>query len=129
GDSRLLVHANAPSFHLLHVERWPRIMGYTDRLQFAERVSDALRLVEKILPGFTRQAGIALNTCVPMITPSVPPLSSGSYTRLFGAVFLSSSPDQTFTAEMLIHEFAHNKLSLLEDVAPFFRNFSRKVFR
>lgn len=125
----LLVHANHPYFHLHHVERWPRISEHATRMTFAARLGEALSLTEQIIPGISREAGVVLSTCVPMETKGVTAMASGSYTRLFGAVFLADSPRVEFVSEMFIHEFCHNKLTLLEEASPFFRNFSRSQFR
>jgi HEXXH motif-containing protein len=64
-----------------------------------------------------------------MTTEGVTPMASGSYTRLLGAVFLAESIKVEFVAEMFIHEFCHNKLTLLEELEPFFCNFSRSILR
>ena len=61
-----------------------------------------------------------------MDTRGVTPMASGTYTRLQGAVFIADSDDPELSAEMLIHELSHTRLSLLEDLAPFFGDFSRE---
>jgi HEXXH motif-containing protein len=127
-SASLLVHANHPYYHLKHVERWPRLMTQSARVAFASRLAEAMSLTDQLIPGICRETDVVLNTCVAMETKGVTPMASGSYTRLFGAIFLADSPQVEFMAEMFIHEFCHNKLTLLEDAAPFFRNFSRRRF-
>jgi HEXXH motif-containing protein len=111
------------------VERWQRISEHGARATFASRLGEAMGLTEQLMSGICREAGVVLNTCVAMETEGVTAMASGSYTRLFGTVFLADSPQVEFLAEMFIHEFCHNKLTLLEEASPFFRNFSRSVSR
>ncbi|MBK8464888.1 MAG: hypothetical protein IPL32_03575 [Chloracidobacterium sp.] len=125
----LSVHANHPYFQLGHIERWPRLMDYQKREQFVGIVDDALSLIDELIPGLCQQSSIILKTCVPMTTEGITPMASGSYTRLNGSIFLACSPQTELVAEMFIHEFCHNKLTLLEDVSPFFPSFSRSQFR
>lgn len=122
---RVQVHANALPFHLKHIERWRRITGWAERAEIAKEATAALQLAEQFILGLIEQAGIIVNTLVPMSTDGVTPMASGSYTRLFGTVFLARSADPRLVAEMFIHEFCHNKLTLLEDATPFFQGFSR----
>lgn len=121
GEASLCVHANAAPFHLKHVERWHRLTKHDDWVRFASTLTEAMELTERVVPGLSRQLALVASTCVPMTTEGVTPMASGSYTRLFGTLFLADTEDPVHMAEMLIHEFCHNKLTLLEETARFFQ--------
>lgn len=125
GALRLHVHANAPEFQLRHVERWDRITDFAGCQQAAERLTAGIRRLADLMPEFLDHAALVAVTCVPLTSRATVAMASGSYTRLQGALFLLDSDDPDLSAEMLIHEVSHNKLSLLEDSADFFANFSR----
>lgn len=121
----LRLHAHGLAFGLRHVERWDRLAGYEQRVAAARNLTAGMRLLDETLADFCRHAGLCSDTCIPMTTDGVTPMASGSYTRLQGAIFIADSTDPYLTAEMLVHEVSHTRLSLLEDLAPFFGGFSR----
>lgn len=108
-------------FNFKAIERWERV-GDPARLEVsAKRIRESLNLIETVMPGFNAQFGLMIRQFVPLDTNGFIETQSGTFSGLFGVVFLTTPDNPYWIAEMIIHEFNHHKLFLLEEVCPLFK--------
>ncbi|WP_328477242.1 HEXXH motif-containing putative peptide modification protein [Actinoplanes sp. NBC_00393] len=79
-------------------------------------VRDAWQLLDAEQPAHTAGMRIALRGLVPMQTPPGAAQVSASVRGCFGAIGLSVADDAQTLAEILVHEFQHEKLGALLDL-------------
>jgi HEXXH motif-containing protein len=79
-------------------------------------VLDAWQLLEEDQPAHAAAMRIALRALVPLRTPANGTQVSASVRGCFGAIGLSIPDDPQTLAELLVHEFQHEKLGALLDL-------------
>ncbi len=114
------VQTYSPYYHIRNIERWDRLEEFRDLEKFAADFQSALYLIDSIFPGLLSQAKELVSNFIPMTTHGTTPMASGSFSRLFGAIFVNTSSSDNFNTEMFIHEFCHHKISLIEEFAELF---------
>lgn len=105
-----------PCLNLPYVEAYPRVQSVVQSKRFFETLKRALHHLARHDPGVVDEISFITASITPMSTDGIDAeMCSGSASYIFGACFLSVTDEPMFMAEMLLHEFCHNKLRLLED--------------
>ncbi|GAA3961242.1 aKG-HExxH-type peptide beta-hydroxylase [Actinoplanes auranticolor] len=79
-------------------------------------IADAWHLLEYEQPRHAEAMRLALHAVVPLRTPADGRQVSASVRGTFGAVGLSPPPAASTAAELLVHEFQHDKMSAVLDL-------------
>lgn len=87
----------------------PRRLSDDEVALWAKSVEDTWQLLTDHHPAIVAELTAGLTTLVPCSTPDY----SASHNDAFGSVVLSRPPDATTFAEILVHEFQHNKFGVL----------------
>jgi HEXXH motif-containing protein len=115
----IVIDSFEPCLRLPYVECWPRVQS-ADELKMVLRVLGGA--IDRLMKYDAELVGeiVMLTHCVtPMNSTAVgAEMNSGTSSAIFGACFLSLTTEPLFVAEMLLHEFSHNKLRLLEEEFP-----------
>jgi HEXXH motif-containing protein len=91
----------------------PRRLADVEMDQWARGLQETWRLLTDHHPMIADELSAGLSTLVPhVITDHAGPYSA-SHNDVFGSVVLSRPPDPTTFAELLVHEFGHNKFGVL----------------
>ncbi|HEV7398241.1 MAG TPA: HEXXH motif-containing putative peptide modification protein [Pyrinomonadaceae bacterium] len=115
----IAIDSYEPCLNIPSVEVYRRIKELTRCHHFLETIKHALARLTAYKESLVKE--------MTLITASVTPMDadvgdtamfSGTSSAIFGACFLSAAREPLFVAEMLLHEFCHNKLRLLQEVAP-----------
>lgn len=88
------------------------------RDRWTASVRQAWDLLEAIHPSYALQIAQSITVLVPLRSPSPTTHVSGSFPDTFGMIQMSWSEQAAKVAEVLVHEFHHNKLNLLLDLDP-----------
>ncbi len=108
-----------PCLNILSVEVYRRIKDLTRCHHFLETVKLALARLTAYKESLVKEMTLITASVTPMDADvSDTAMFSGTSSAIFGACFLSAAGEPLFVAEMLLHEFCHNKLRLLQEVAP-----------
>jgi HEXXH motif-containing protein len=97
------------------MEWTPRVTAYPAVKAAARRLSDALSRIEEYDPHIAEEVGIILSLATPLQLLSAQTSHSGSVSFIPGAFGFANLADVDRLAEMILHEFSHNKLFLLDD--------------
>ncbi len=100
------------------MEWTPRITAFPAHQEAARRVSGALSRIEAYEPRIADEVGFTLSLATPLQPLSAQASHSGSVSFLPGAFGFANLADEERLAEMILHEFSHNKLFLLDDRDP-----------
>lgn len=92
-----------------------------DRTDLAEVVEEAWDVLVAEQPGHAVGMSIALRALVPLRTPDSGALVSAAARDAFGAIGMSVCGDPAAVAELLVHEFQHEKLGALLDLVDLCR--------
>jgi uncharacterized protein len=84
---------------------------------FGRLIGDAWAILDEEQPGHAAALRSALRSLVPLRTPANGALVSASVRGCFGAIGMSLPDNATTAAELLVHEFQHEKLGALLDMA------------
>ncbi|GAA0535426.1 hypothetical protein GCM10010172_15800 [Paractinoplanes ferrugineus] len=87
-----------------------------DRASFDRLVRDAWQILDDDQPEHVRAMRTALRALVPLRTPADAAQVSASVRGCFGAIGISVPGDPEVMAELLVHEFQHEKLGALLDL-------------
>jgi HEXXH motif-containing protein len=108
-----------PCLRLRSVEVYPRITDPERCRHFVVTVSRALERLAAYDESLVNDLTLITASLTPMDAgASEESMFSGTSSAIFGACFLSATEQPLFLAEMLLHEFCHNKLRLLQEVVP-----------
>ncbi len=108
-----------PCLRLRSVEVYPRITDPERSRHFVVTVSRALERLAAYDESLVNDMTLITASLTPMDAGvSEESMFSGTSSAIFGACFLSATEQPLFVAEMLLHEFCHNKLRLLQEVVP-----------
>ena len=93
---------------------WPiaRLEGEESAL-FVSVIDKAARLIRELCPEIYEELAANIRVIVPLHAPERNFSASSTYSHLPGLIGLSPNEDPLLQAEVLIHEFCHNKLYLL----------------
>lgn len=95
---------------------------------FAHLLRDAWDHIEADYPSHAMAMRGTLTAVVPVIPPNPDRAVSAATPNAFGAVAMSVPSDAATTAELLIHEFQHMKLSGLSDIVQLTTTPSRTLY-
>jgi HEXXH motif-containing protein len=115
----IVIDSFEPCLRLPYVESWPRVQSGDELGMFLEILARAIGRLTKYDEGLGGEIIALTHSVVPMDSTGVAAeMSSGTSSAIFGACFLSLTEEPLFMAEMLLHEFCHNKLRLFEEAFP-----------
>ncbi|WP_306208510.1 aKG-HExxH-type peptide beta-hydroxylase [Actinoplanes sp. RD1] len=89
-----------------------------ERAAFARTLDAAWDLLLREQPAHASAMRLALRAIVPLRTPADGSQTSASARGSFGAIGMSVPDDPVTAAELLVHEFQHEKLNALLDLLP-----------
>ncbi len=89
-----------------------------DQVEFMRTLEQAWALLVQEQPEHAAAMRPALRAVVPLRTPADGSQASASARGTFGAVAMSAPGDPVTAAELLVHEFQHEKLNALLDLVP-----------
>ena len=113
----IVINSYDPYFNLPYIEVYPRVRDLGVCAQYAACLQESLQRIRKYRPDMADEIHLMTDVVVPMDTSaSNLEMASGTASDMFGACFLSTTDNPLYLAEMLIHEFSHNKLRLLQDI-------------
>jgi hypothetical protein len=108
-----------PCLSLRSVEVYPRITDPAGCRHFLVTVSRALERLAAYDESLVNDMTLITASLTPMNAGgNEESMFSGTSSAIFGACFLSATEQPLFAGEMLVHEFCHNKLRLLQEVVP-----------
>lgn len=108
-----------PCLSLRSVEVYPRITDPVLCQHFLATISCALERLAAYDESLVNEMTLITASLTPMDAGvNEEAMFSGTSSAIFGACFLSATEQPLFVAEMLVHEFCHNKLRLLQEVVP-----------
>jgi hypothetical protein len=108
-----------PCLNLLSIEVYPRIIDPESCRHFLVTVGRALKRLAVYSEPLVSDMTLITASLTPMDADvNEASMFSGTSSAIFGACFLSATDQPLFAAEMLVHEFCHNKLRLLQEVMP-----------
>lgn len=108
-----------PCLNLASVEVYPRVQNLTRCRHFLDTVNRALERLAAYDDSLVHDMSLITASLTPMDADvNDGSMFSGTSSAIFGACFLSTAKEPLFIAEMLVHEFCHNKLRLLQDAVP-----------
>lgn len=111
-----------PVFNFSWIERYPRLHKPEACKEFAATLSSALQCIDRYEPGLAESISLIIDSITPMDTrESGAEMCSGTFSPMFGACFLSDTPEPMFVAEMLVHEFCHTRLRLAQESISLFK--------
>lgn len=119
-STRFQIHNFDIFFNFDSIERWRKISDINVLQRSSIKIKECLLLIERIFPGFNNQVELLIKHFIPISTDGIIETQSGTYSGLFGSIYLTYTENPFFLAEMIIHEFCHHKLFLLEEVHPLF---------
>jgi len=96
-------------------------LGEASTEQWVSSLSDALELIDMVLPELYAEMKMVLRWVVPVGVDSRQHVSA-SYQEVVGTIYLSLHPNVITMAEALIHEFSHTKLNILGTFDAMFAN-------
>lgn len=112
----LVVDGFEPCLNLPSVEPYPRIHSVQQMEQFDVVQRRAFDHLDAFDPELLAELSSVVGSVTLMDTSSVDAeMCSGSASAMFGACFFAVTDEPLYVAEMLLHEFCHNKLRLLQD--------------
>lgn len=112
----LVVDSFDPYLNLPYIEQYPRVQGLDDIAQFAGVHRKGIDYLAEFDLNLAAELSFLVSCVTPMdATGTDAEMCSGSSSDIFGACFLSVTDEPLFVAEMLLHEFSHNKLRLLQE--------------
>ena len=123
GISLCLVDVNPLALNEAHPDKEGNRLnlGNASAEQWVHSVSEALELIEMVLPELYAEMKMALRWLVPVGVDQREHVSA-SYQEVIGTIYLSLHPNVITMAEALIHEFSHTKLNILGTFDPMFSN-------
>lgn len=117
--SNIIIDSFEPCLNLPYLEPYPRVRDPELCRRFASTLDKALARLLNYAPSLADEISIVIASVTPMDVGQVnAEMCSGTSSAIFGSCFLSMTDEPLYLAEMLLHEFCHNKLRLLEEVAP-----------
>lgn len=117
----IVIDSFDPCLNLLYVENYPRIKTYERTQIFLDTLNQAFRCLTSYRTELVSELELITSSITLMdTTDSGAEMCSGTSSAIFGGYFLSETNNPLYLAEMLLHEFSHNKLRLLEEVCPLF---------
>jgi len=115
----IVVDSYEPCLNIPSVEVYRRIKDLTRCHHFLETVKRALARLTDYSESLVKEMTLITASATPMDADvSDTAMFSGTSSAIFGACFLSAVGEPLFVAEMLLHEFCHNKLRLLQEAVP-----------
>jgi HEXXH motif-containing protein len=119
-----------PCLTLPYVEVYPRVQDPAQCQQFFAILQRALHRLANYDSRLVDEMSFITSSVTPMDAgPDGMQMYSGTSSTMFGACFLSVTSQPLFVAEMLLHEFCHNKLRLLQEVVLLLSTEQAKLFR
>ncbi len=113
----IVINSFEPCLNLPYIENYPRIHERSRCDRYASLVTRALNRIDKYDSGLGAEIRFLTSSITLMdVADTDAEMCSGTASDIFGAVFLSDTNHELYLAEMLVHEFSHNKLRLLQDV-------------
>src|SRR5205085_12386498 len=111
------IDAFEPCLTLPYVEAYPRCQSPTQSRRFLSIMESAMNRLAKYDPELVEEISLLTSSVTPMDAAAADAeMCSGTSSAIFGACFLSLTDEPLYLAEMLLHEFCHNKLRLFEEV-------------
>ena len=118
----ILIDAFEPCLNLPYIEGFPRGQARDQSVRFLKVIESGLDRLAKYNPALVDEIGLLTASITPMDTTMVDAeMCSGTSSAIFGGCFLALTNEPLYLAEMLLHEFCHNKLRLFEEVFPLLR--------
>lgn len=128
GDIR--VDSFEPCLTLPYVEVYPRVQEPEKYRQFFITLQRALRRLTNYDSRLVDEMSLITSSITPMnAEEDGMQMYSGTSSTMFGGYFLSATDQPLYIAEMLLHEFCHNKLRLLQEVIPMIGTEEANLFR
>ncbi len=117
--SKIAIEAYDPCFNLPYVEAHPRIKETFAIERFVSTLKAAMEVLRSYSDVIADEIELVTSVIVPMdSSQSAGEMYSGTSSAIFGGCFISATNDRLQMAEMILHEFCHNKLRLLDEFCP-----------
>lgn len=115
----IVIDSFEPCLNLPSVEIYPRIKDLARCGRFLQTLEQALQRLAAYNQGLVKEMSLITASVTPMDADAgEATMYSGTSSAIFGGCFLSAAEHPLFVAEMLFHEFCHNKLRLLQEASP-----------